>query len=111
MYPPSIFEGIPQSILSNPFTKANVTRRTSNHAIKNTFEDELPEFGEYDHVAYSTLKEALLNNRRQFYVPLAAFINNNSLYLQSLSYFNGISLLLIIISESLKYEMFHLGVT
>ena len=61
-------------------------------------------------MTYSTLKETLLNNKRQFSVPFTAFVNDNSLYLQSLSYFHGIPIFLIIISESLKYEAFHLGV-
>ena len=55
-YHPSIFEGIPQNILPNPSPKVRKTQRTSNHA-RNTFEDELPEFEQYDHVTYSTEKE------------------------------------------------------
>ena len=100
-YPLSIFEGISQSILPNPPPKARETQRTSNNA-RNAFEDDPPE------LFYT--ERNFTDNKRQFSVRLTAFIDNNSLYLQSLSYFNGISRLLMIISESLKYEAFHLGV-
>ena len=43
-------------------------------------------------------------------MPLTTFSINSSLCLQSLTYFNGIPILFIIISKSLKYEAFHRSV-
>ena len=65
---------------------------------------------EYDRVTFSILQDNVLSNKRHFCVPITSFVNDSSLYLQSLSYVNGTPLYLIIISESLKFDAFHLGV-
>ena len=108
-YPLSVFEGIPQSIIPNPPPNARQTKRTSNHE-RNTFPDELSEFNEYDRVTFSILQDNVLSNKRHFCVPITSFVNSSSLYLQSLSYVDGTPSFLIIISESLKFDAFHLGV-
>ena len=103
-YPPSVFERIPQSIIPNRPPNARQTKRTSNHE-RNTFPDELSEFSEYDRVTFSILQDNVLSNKRHFCVPITSFVNDSSLYLQSLSYVNGTPSFLIIISESLKFDV------
>ena len=56
---------------------------------------------------FSILQDNVLSNKRHFCVPITSFVNDS---LQSLSYVNGTPSFLIIISESLKFDAFHLGV-
>ena len=52
----------------------------------------------------------LTNDKRNFTVPFTTFVNGDILFLLSLSFFYGVPSFLLKISESLKFETFHIGV-
>ena len=109
VHPPSIFKGIPSSIVSPPPPPQRKTTRTSCHE-RNTAEDELAEFYKLDNITYSSLKETLLNNKKSFAVRFTNFENNDALFVQSVEFCNGVPSFLLKIYESLKFETYHHGV-
>ena len=108
--PPSIFTGIPSSIIPNPPPPPRETQRSSNQ-LRNTLPDEFDEFERLDRLSYPDLEEQLINsNTRQFSTPTTTFLNNGHVYIQSMTYFQGIPTFMLLISETLKFEAFHIGV-
>ena len=107
--PPSIFPGIPTSILPNPPPQPRETQRSSNQ-LRNTLPDEIDEFEKLDRLSFSTLEEQLIETNTRSFSQTTAFINDGYIYIQSIKYFQGIPSFLLIVSPSLKFEAFHLGV-
>ena len=108
--PPSIFTGIPSSIIPNPPPPPRETQRSSNQ-LRNTLPDEFDEFERLDRLSFPDLEEQLIkNNDRQFSTPTTTFFNNGHVYIQSMTYFQGIPTFMLLISETLKFEAFHIGV-
>ena len=110
MHPPSVFEGIPTSIVPPTPPPQRSTSRTSCQEL-NTKEDELMKFNILDCIdSYLSLKDVLINNKKSFSIRFAAFENNDTVFIQSLDYSNGVPLFVFKIFESLKFETYHLGV-
>ena len=108
--PPSIFIGIPSSIVPDTLPPPQETLRSWNQ-LRNMLPDELDEFERLDRLSYSDLEEQLVNsNTRQFSTPTTAFLNDGHVYIQSMTYFQGVPTFLLLISETLKFEAFHIGV-
>ena len=108
--PPSVFTGIPRSIIPQVPSSRRSTSKTSCHE-RNTQSDQLVDFNRLDAItSFSTLCDTLLHKKRTFNVRMTAFVDSETLFIQSLVFRNGVPNFLIKISPSLKYETFHLGV-
>ena len=108
--PPSVFLNVPPCVIPPPPTppRPTVASRTSNQ-LRNTLPDEIDEFEKLDRLSFPDF-EQLLSNKRVLPVESTVFMNDGRLYVQSKSYFQGIPTFLIIVSNLLKFESFHLGV-
>ena len=108
--PPSIFPDIPASIVPDPLPSPRVTSRSSNQ-VRNTLADELDCFQQLDLFSYDQLIQELVSSvPRQIPVPCTCFTVSNSIHIQSLAYFHGIPQFMLVVSDSLQFECFHLGV-
>ena len=108
--PPSVWPNIPQSIVPEPPPKPRETKRTSNHK-RNVYPDEIDDFERLDKFDFLQLKEQVTCITPQTFAgPTTAFVNQEYVYIQSLAYSNGIPHFLLILSNELKFELFHHGV-
>ena len=73
--PPSVFPGIPASIVHASLPPQRTTKRTSCHEpdIK---EDEFSAYTQLDDLTYSSLKQEFINEKRQVRVPFTPFVFN-----------------------------------
>ena len=101
--PPSIFETIAASNVTPP------PPQPSCHAL-NRQDDDLSAFYQLDDLTFETMKETLVNDSRQFLVPFKTLVNDDALYLQSVSFSDGVPFFVIKVYNNLRYETFHLGV-
>ena len=107
--PPSIFKGIPSSIIPSPPVKPRETTCSQkSNQDRNTFPDEITDFDIQDKLSFNSLVEDI--NKRDFQVEFTSFTSEDDFYIQSTKYFKGIPKFVIVISELLKFEAFHLGV-
>ena len=109
VHPPSVFDGIPSSIVPPPPPPSRPTSRTSCHQ-RNTLPDELELFTRLDEFNFHSLKDVLLKNERSFSVNVICFSIQDSLMVQSTHYENGVPLFLLKIYEDLRFETFQLGI-
>ena len=108
--PPSVWPNIPQSIVPERPPKPRETKRTSNHE-RNVYPDQIDDFERLDKFDFLQLKEQVTCvTPRTFAGPTTAFVNQEYVYIQSLAYSNGIPHFLLILSNELKFELFHHGV-
>ena len=88
--PPSLFPGIPSSIIPEPPPPPRETERTSNQ-LRNTLPDEFDDFERMDQLTYTQLEEQfILSDTRKLAIPTTAFSNSGFIYIQSITYFQGI---------------------
>ena len=63
---------------------------------------ELCTLCQLDALTFESMKEALTNNSRQFFVPFKTLVNDDRLYLQSTLFSDGIPVFLIKIYNDFK---------
>ena len=107
--PPSVFPNVPPSVIPRPPPPPRPTKHTSNQ-LRNTLPDQIDEFEKLDQLSFVDLKNQVIPNKRVLPGQPTVFMNDGHLYIQSKSYFQGIPTFLVIVSDLLKFEAFHLGV-
>ena len=108
--PPSIFHGVPLSVLPTPPAKPRSTTRTSA-TVRSTQEDELDAFKQSDSLTWESLKVNLSMKTRTLRHPVNCFVVGNEVqWILSSEMVNGIPRYSIRINQDLSYDAFHLGI-
>ena len=107
--PPSVWPNIPASQIPTSAPTQRPTKRSSSHA-RNPDVDEISVFHDMDRLDFFSLKDTLLNQKRDFSVPFSCFLVDEFVCVQSYSNSNGVPYFTIRIYKNLNFEIFDLGV-
>ena len=111
-HPPSLFKGIPKSQLRTILPPLRTTQ-TSRRFSENTEEIDdmtMKDFLKNDLFTFNVLKDQLIDKKKPLPIPSTAFMSDNNLLIQSTCFVQGIPKFVLIISDSLLFETFHLGI-
>ena len=93
-HPPSVWPNVPASQIPNLPLPPRTTKRSSCF-VMNIEEDQLEAFLKSDNITFSELKEKLLACDRDLPVPVIAFMDSDTLHLQSRKFMNGVPMFVI----------------
>ena len=108
--PPSIFHGVPLSVLPTPPPKPRSTTRASA-TVRSTQADQFDDFKKNDSLTWESLKINLAMKTRSLQHPVNCFVVGNEVqWILSSEMVNGIPRYSIRINQDLTYDAFHLGI-
>ena len=108
--PPSIFKGVPLSVLPTPPPNPRPTARSSA-AVRNAKPDEMSAFKEQDRVTWQQLKLNLAMKSRPMQHPVNTFVAGDDVqWVLSAEMKNGIPQYSLRINKDLTYDAFHIGI-
>ena len=108
-HPPSVWPNVPTSQIPTAAPPPRTTKRSSCFD-RNMEEDQLAAFLKSDNISFNELKEKLLACERDLSVPVIAFMDSDTLNIQSRKFMNGVPIFVVHISPDQRFENFHLGV-
>ena len=106
--PPSVWPNVPPSQIPTSLAPPRPTRRSSSEA-RNPDVDQVSAFHDMDNIDFLSLKDILINQKRKFDTTFSSFLIEDTLYVQSNNYTNGVPNFMLRIYDNLNFETFHHG--